>query len=254
MFHQQLNLFEKDNRLTYRHNNSLLFLAIIIIACLFGTSNVMAADIASNAIPLKTFPVTHIFTFLFLMLGPFKIIGPFAKMTKGADVALARKIAMNATIFSSAAILTAAVIGESFLSKYGIPLPVLALTAGIILFLVALQNTLQQFSPHVTHTDTQTPTLNMAMSPLAFPTIITPYGIATLVVFLALSPDIQGKLTIGAILLVIMLLNLIAMLSARHIPPIIGIFLNILGTVLGVIQVALGLQIIHNSLRALGFL
>jgi hypothetical protein len=31
----------------------------------------------------------QVFTLLFLMLGPFKIIGPFAKITQGADALLA---------------------------------------------------------------------------------------------------------------------------------------------------------------------
>ena len=86
------------------------------------------------------------------------------------------------------------------------------------------------------------------------PTIVTPYGIATLVVFLALSPDMHGQLTIGAIVLAIMLLNLIVMIMTRHILPVMGILLPILGAVLGIVQVSLGLQIINNSLRALGVL
>ncbi len=38
------------------------------------------------------------------------------------------------------------------------------------------------------------PTLNIALSPLAFPIIVTPYGIAAIIVFLALSPDLSSKL------------------------------------------------------------
>ena len=84
--------------------------------------------------------ITHIFTILFLMLGPFKIIGPYMKMTEGADPALARRIAVRAIIYSSLALLLAATIGEKILGNYGIPLPILAMTGGIILFLVALIN------------------------------------------------------------------------------------------------------------------
>jgi multiple antibiotic resistance protein len=96
--------------------------------------------------------------------------------------------------------------------------------------------------------------MSMAMTPLAFPTIVTPYGIGALVVFLALSPDLNTQLTIGAIVLVIMLLNLTVMMLTPHIRPLMGAALAILGAVLGIIQVALGLQIIHTSLKALGIL
>lgn len=218
-----------------------------------------AAEAVGSQEQIRPFPAAQIFTFLFLMLGPFKIIGPFAAITKGADVTLTRKIALQATFFSSIALLLAAFIGERSLSSYGIPVPILALSAGVILFLVALLNILKQFIPSATDDEDnggvgQTPTLKMALSPLAFPTIVTPYGIATLVVFLALSPTQQGQLTVGAIVLAIMLLNLIVMLVERRIMAVLALVLPILGAVLGIIQVALGLQIMHNSLKALGLL
>ena len=94
----------------------------------------------------------------------------------------------------------------------------------------------------------------MALAPLAFPTIVTPYGIAALVVFLAVSQSVEGRLTVGAIVVAIMALNLIVMLLARRLRRVLGLVLPILGAVLGVVQVALGLQIINNSLRTLGVL
>jgi multiple antibiotic resistance protein len=145
------------------------------------------------------------------------------------------------------------------LQSYGIPVPVLALSGGVILFLVALQTVLEQFASPAAHGEnplgtSPTPTVKMALTPLAFPTIVTPYGIAALVVFLALSQSQQAQLTIGAVLIAIMVLNLIVMVISRHILPVLGLVLPILGAVLGVVQVALGLQIIHNSLKALGIL
>jgi small neutral amino acid transporter SnatA (MarC family) len=48
-----------------------------------------------------------------------------------------------------------------------------------------------------------------------------------------------------------MALNLVAMLLARPLLRFLGVFLQILGAVLSVVQVALGLQIISSSLRML---
>jgi multiple antibiotic resistance protein len=216
----------------------------------------LAEEVVNGAVDMKAFPVTQIFTFLFLMLGPFKIIGPFLKITNGADAGLTHRIAMWSTLFSALALLFAAFLGESILSKYGIPLPILALSAGIILFLVALKAILEQFAPPASHNDGHlseaAPTISLALTPLAFPTIVTPYGIAALVVFLAFAQDVRGQLIIGAIVVAIMLLNFIVMVAARHLPSFLGVLLQILGAVLGVVQVALGLQIINNSLKALG--
>ena len=227
------------------------------LVCLLSAGTALAEEAVTIQEQMKQFPVAYVLTFLFMMLGPFKIIGPFAKITKGADAALTRQIALQATLFSSIALLVAAFIGEYILTRNGIPLPILALAAGIILFLVALLNILQQFAPPTSHSETvtaPTPTLKQALTPLAFPTIVTPYGIAATIVFLAFSEDLQGRLIIGAGVLVIMLLNLIVMLNVRRIGPILNISLAILGAVIGIIQVALGLQIINNSFRALGVL
>jgi multiple antibiotic resistance protein len=194
----------------------------------------------------------QIFTFLFLMLGPFKIIVPFAKITQGADPKFTRKLAFRAILFSSLALLLAGILGQMILTKYGIPIPILGLSGGIILFLVALLNIIQQFAPPTALTgNVITPTLDMAISPLAFPTVVTPYGIAAVIVFLAFCPDINSKLNVGAIVLGIMVLNLIFMLITRYIFKTLAVFLAVLGAILGVVQVALGLMIIYNQFRVL---
>jgi len=240
-----------------RHYAPLALALTVGAGCLIGASIALAAEPVAGQMPIERFPAGQVFTFLFLMLGPFKIIGPFAKITKEADPALTRRIALSATLFSVLALFVAAFFGESILVSYGIPVPILALSAGLILFLVALLNILQQFTPPTSQGEAaagsaSTPTLNVALAPLAFPTIVTPYGIAAFVVFLALSPDLQSRLTVGAIVMAIMLLNLIVMVMTRRILPVLGIVLSILGAVLGVVQVALGLQIISNSIKTLG--
>lgn len=205
---------------------------------------------AASQEQMKTFSFEDIFTVLFLMLGPIKIIGPFARITYGADRTLIRQLASRATLVASLVLLLAAFLGERLLVQYGIPVPVLILAAGIVLFLVALLPIVQQFNPpERSEGEATAPTLSMAVTPLAFPTIVTPYGIAALIVFVALSPNLESKLIISVIVLAIMLLNLIAMLLAHHILRSIGVFLYVLGSVLGIIQVALGLQVILSSIQ-----
>jgi len=216
-----------------------------------------AAEEAAPALPVRQLSLPQVFALLFLMLGPFKIIGPFWKITQGAEPAFVRRLALLATAFSSIALLLAGMLGERLLGNFGVSLPMLALAGGIILFLNALQTTLQQFSvptaepaPTGVHAPESIPRL--AISPLAFPTIVTPYGIAALVVFLALSPDVADRLQVAGVVLAIMLLNLVVMLLTRHIVRVLLVVLTILGAVLGVVQVALGLQIIFRSLATLG--
>ena len=194
----------------------------------------------------------QIFFLLFLMLGPFKILGPLARHTLGAPPALIRSIVIRAVVFATIILLLAAVIGDNMLANFGIPIPILALAAGVILFMVALLNVLNTFSPaESTPAPTGPPSTKIAMHPLAFPTIVTPYGIAAVIVFMALSPDMQSKLMVGYIVLIIMAINLVFMLLNRFIFKPMSIILPLLGAILGVVQVALGIKIIYNSIDTL---
>jgi multiple antibiotic resistance protein len=227
-----------------------LMLALMVCMGFASSSKIALAAGATGSQPwMEPVSALQIFTFLFLMLGPFKVVGPFAKITERADPRLARRIALRATLVSSLALLLAAVLGQSTLSRYGIPLPDLALAGGLILFLVALRATLQSAPSSAADDEVAVPTLNMAITPLALPTIVTPYGVAAVIIFLALSPDLEGRLMIGVMLLAIMLLNLIVMLVARHIQRFLGVFLQILGAVLGIVQVALGIRFIDHALK-----
>jgi multiple antibiotic resistance protein len=116
--------------------------------------------------PLKI----QVFTLLFLMLGPFKIIGPFSKITQGADPKLTRQIAVRAMMFSSIALLLAAFLGQRIISNFDIPLPILAISGGLILFLVALLTIIRQFGASSSNEEKNiVPTLNMALPDYCYP-------------------------------------------------------------------------------------
>ena len=223
-------------------------------ALVLSVSGVASAAGGDSAAATR-FPLSQVFTLLFLMLGPFKIVGPFATLTKGADAALTRRIAVRATLIATAALLTAALLGETILARYGVPLHVLSLSAGIILFLVALRTILDQYESHkpliaVPEEERAPGATRIAMS-VAFPAIVTPHGVAALVVFLALSPSDAARFNVGAVVTAIMALNLAVMLVTRRLLPVLALVLPILGAVLGVVQVALGLQIVYFSLQAI---
>jgi multiple antibiotic resistance protein len=241
-----------------RLRTHLVVVFTVAVGYLFDASIAAAADAATSQVQVREFSPVQIFTFLFLMLGPFKIVEPFLRITKDADSRLTRQIAVWATILSALALLVAALLGETFLRKYGIPLPVLALSGGIIFFLVALKSVLAQFAPLEPRTDeagvAPASAMQVAMMPLAFPTIVTPYGIAALVVMLSFSQGLEDRLVVGTVVLAIMASNLIIMLLARRLMSVLALVLPILGAVLGVVQVALGLQIIHNALRMMELL
>ncbi len=195
----------------------------------------------------------EVFTFLFLMLGPVNVLGPFVKMTEGADDQFRRQLAVRATILSCLGLATAAVVGERALRNYGVSLNVLALTGGIVLSVVAFQTIIERFQPVPENkVEAETLSLDSAVLRLAFPTIVTPYGIATVIVFTAIASDTSTKAVIFLIALSVLVLDLFAMLIARPLLKWLGVPLLILNAVLAIIQLAFGVQIIVTSLAAIG--
>src|SRR5277367_2156636 len=165
-----------------------LILSLVLAASTFLCPVLIGQEPASTrelSRPLS-FSFSEMFTFFFLMLGPLKILGPFVQMTRGRDANFVRMLAFRAFGFSCVALLFAAIAGEHSLRKYHISVAVLAIAAGIILFLVALRTVMQQFDLSTETAPVQyEPNLRLAFSPLSFPTIVTPYGVAAVIVCMA---------------------------------------------------------------------
>jgi multiple antibiotic resistance protein len=198
-------------------------------------------------IPRLTIGPGQIFTFLFIMVGPLNVLGPFAQVTAHADRPLRRRIAIATFAIALLALLAGAYLGTILMKKWQISIAALTLAGGIILFLVALKKILAPDPPEKLAAVGEHPTMRLALSPLAFPTITTPYGVATLIIFLVLGPEMQW--TIIGMLALVLVLDLLAMLFARRILHTLGVPLQVLGAVLGVLQAALGIQVILLGIR-----
>ena len=197
-----------------------------------------------------------IFTFFFLTLGPKAVIAPFARATAASTVSVRRKVALIATGISLLAVLIAATIGIRVLDNWGISTGALLVAAGTILFLVAIESIRSQYRlPDHEHTapEGELPPRLLAYK-LAFPYVVSPYGVAVVILVLTTRPETVPLLPILAMLAGIMLLNLVVMLNAQRIASsaFIGPAMAILGSVLGVLQAALGVQAVLVGLRMAG--
>jgi multiple antibiotic resistance protein len=118
---------------------------------------------------------------------------------------------------------------------------------------VAFQTIIEQFRPADTDkTGAETLSLDSAALRLAFPTIITPYGIAAVIIFTAIVSDTSTKVAVFLLALGVLLMDLLAMLIARPLLKWLGAPLLILNAVLAIIQLAFGMQVIVDSLAAIG--
>jgi len=207
------------------------------------------------------FSLGNTFVFLFVALGPLKVLGPFSQITRGHDGAFKRHLAFTSIIIAATAMLAAATLGAMVLRSWGISVGALLLTTGVLLFLIALRPVLEQYTPQsprpddATFAEARQPTDALAFAPLAFPTIVTPHGIAVVVLLVTLTDgDVGMVFRILGMIAVVMLLDLLAMLYADRIlkTPFVAPALGILGAVMAVLQVALGAHAIMTALHLLG--
>jgi small neutral amino acid transporter SnatA (MarC family) len=197
----------------------------------------------------------EIFTIFFITLGPLKILGPFVQRTHGLDDATVRQIAVHAFLIATISAIAGGFLGAALLANWRISIGAMIIAGGIVFLLVGLRQLLEEYKPpHAP--DANIPALpaspTAAALKLLFPIVLTPFGIAAVIVLLALSTESGRTAIIIGMVVVVMLLNLIAMLFARKI--LVGvtiIVLQILGAVLGILQAGLAVQIILRGLRDL---
>src|SRR5262249_53313426 len=146
-----------------------------------------------RAMRVLSLDLGKIFTYFFMMLGPIKVLGPFAKLTAGTDNGVRIKLAVSACGFACAIGALAVILGVSTLRKWDVSLPALLTAGGIIFFLVALKAVPHQYEPVAPPAEPvaprPAPSLHLALAPLAVPTIMTPYGIAALILLIAASQE-----------------------------------------------------------------
>jgi multiple antibiotic resistance protein len=189
-----------------------------------------------------------VFTFFFIMLGPLRILAPFAGLTAGRTQADSRWIAFRATGLATLTVLLASLFGSAILVKWHVALGELAIAGGIVFFLVALQIVLDPYAQsRASETTAQEPASALGLTRKLVPVIVTPWGIAAVIFFLTVDPD--QKWPIIGILIGIMALDLLAMLFGRQILRVLGFPLQLVETVLSVLQVALSVELVVYGIK-----
>ncbi|NET13996.1 MAG: MarC family protein [Okeania sp. SIO1H6] len=196
--------------------------------------------------------ISSVFTIFFLTLGPLKIVPIFVSLTANADDTLRKKMAFRGFWISTLVVMLISLVGIEIVDKYGIPISALMMAAGIVLFLVSLGIIMTQYgSAAPPPSSPENPSLDLVVTPLIFPTILTPYGIAIVMLIMSILKKVIGhEVLVLGLLMVIMVLNLLSMLYARQILKVLKpSILKVIGLVLGMVQLSLGITWIFTAIR-----
>lgn len=195
-----------------------------------------------------------IITIFIMLLGPIRLIPAFAKITSGYDTDFKRKAAVRGTLIAVAIGLFVALSGRGLVEKYEVSFASLELAAGLILLLSAIRTIFPVVQPELPVQPNMAP-LQFALSPLATPTIISPMGIAAILLFTMIEGTFPG-ITRAVILvfLGVMAANFLVMYFHGQILKIPGLvpLIQLFGAILVVMQVALAVDTMIAALDSLG--
>ena len=196
------------------------------------------------------FDAAFVFTIFMVTLGPIKVIPGFYMLSKDMEPAEVRRLAFKGTLIATAISLAIAMVLPVIQGGWKVEIDDLRITAGILLFASAYA-TLAKDPP------AQAPDKNPArpaLSPLAIPIVITPWGAIAILLAMGMAGDnTESVTTVITILLVIMALNLVGMLFARSIINLVGIVsFKLLGWLFALVQAGLAVHGIVRALQNLG--
>jgi multiple antibiotic resistance protein len=209
-----------------------------------GLSQVAVAA-GPNALPLD-----QMFVYFFVMLGPFNVLPVFTEMTSRLERDARRAIAKRAFALACAGGVVAASVGQFVLAKWRVSHVALLVALGLVLLLVALRGILQEYRSARPHEPPEraAPSMSVAVTPIAFPGMITPQGVAMLILALAAGVGFARDAAILGLFLGVMVLDLITMIFARQLLGFIGTTaLRMLMSVMGVLLLALAIQILGTA-------
>lgn len=205
--------------------------------------------------------LAQVFTLLFVVMGP-PLKTPLAYYVRmqAFDAATRRRLAIKTAILATLAALIGGFLGMALQSNWQISLPAMLIAGGVIFFLVSLRTVLEQYTstpvPHPVP-DGTVPTRPQVPGAfdLAVPMIVTPYGLAGLIILLASSHSMERTLGIVGMLLLVMVLHLLAMLFSGPIVRGIGpLPFKLFGTVIGSLTVGLSVQMMILGYQMLAVL
>lgn len=187
------------------------------------------------------------FIMIWTTVDPPGTLALFAGLTASLTIRERRTIALRASIYSAVILVVAVFIGQILLDAMGIHMHSLQLAGGIILFLFGLQ---MLFGMAGHKPEATSSVLDLAVFPLAVPSIAGPGAIMAVIVLTDNDVfTIPQQAQTAVVLLVVLLINYVILLLSDLILKIIGRQgAAVLVRVMGMILCALAVELTMNAL------
>ena len=200
------------------------------------------------------------FTTFFATIGPIGVSAMFAALTVTANARARRSMAVRGTIIAAGILLAFALIGEYLLSGLGISLAALRISGGILLLLIGIDKVFARSNSGSSTISAERQEAeskeDISVFPLATPLLAGPGSMgATMLLMADAKGDLGHQATVVAALVAMLLLTLLALLSASKLQKMLGVTgMHVVGRVMGVLLSALAVQFILDGIAQSGLL
>lgn len=188
---------------------------------------------------------------LFMMTGPLRVVPVFAGVTRGMEGRERRAVAGKAVGIAAVAVTLAVYVGRVIMGSWGASAQAVAGASGLLLALASLEGILGKGGSG--GAGGAEDGRGLAMEPLAFPVMVPPFAVGVLILFASFAKG-AGELAMMAGMAVGMLVvDWVAMVNADGILRVFRpAVLRVLGSVFGVLQLSLGIEMMLYAVRAYG--
>lgn len=185
---------------------------------------------------------------LWVTIDPIGTLPIYLSVTKEMPPQARKQAAVRASIFAFLILAGFLYLGQIVLQQMHIELLSFQIAGGIVLFLFALGMIFEKESAPAAKTETGR---DVAVFPLAMPSIATPGALLTVVVLTNNNTHsfLEQTITCGVMLLVLAI-NLVLMLLGDRIAAMLGrAGLSVLARIMGMILVAAAVQMVYSAIK-----
>jgi multiple antibiotic resistance protein len=183
-----------------------------------------------------------VFFGFFAIMNPIANTAVFAGLTRGKDKSEQYKIAAKALIIAFIVIVLFSLLGKTIFHLFGITLPALRITGGILVFIVGY-HMLHGVGSRL-HSAEKSDEADMALSPLAVPLLAGPGTIATAMNYSA-SGGVMGIAVTVSVFAVLCIITFYCFIFSSNILAVIGENgLSIVTRLMGLILAVIGTQMV----------
>lgn len=193
------------------------------------------------------------FVTLFVVIDPPGCAPIYASMTTAASARQRRAMAIRAVVISAAILLLFGLWGKQLLGLLGVDLYSFRIAGGIMLFMIALEMVFEkrtQRREDRAQKILDTPEVeDVSVFPIAMPMIAGPGSITTVMLLMARADGMQDRLVVFGAMAAVLLLMLIALLTAGPLMALLGQKIEaVITRLLGVLLAALAVQFVIDGI------